>query len=218
MDEDLSNPEAVAEDQVAPAEPVEGAPISDPTITHAGLNELDEQPGDLPVIAEDEQGVSQASVDQAGANDAAQKQWDNHNPTSAGGAAEEGLDESFEMVSRNPEELESVPEPAQSGSTNSWADDVTAAAAQDSTPTAVPTLTNGDDGFHEVERRGGRGGHRGAGEARGRGGRGGRGPFRGEGRAEGRGGRGRGGFRGDGQRGRGRGGPRGGAPAPAPSS
>lgn len=154
--------------------------------------------------AADDGTIREASTDGAHANAAAEQQWDNN--TTAGEASasmeESNLDDSFEMVPRNPSETEAVHEPAQPQSTNSWADDATAAAAETSAPEpAVPAVA--DDGFHEVPGRGPRGGHRGQGEGRGRVGRGGRGGFRGDGRGRGRG-------RGDGHRGGPRGGPRGG--------
>ncbi|KAL1306475.1 hypothetical protein AAFC00_005171 [Neodothiora populina] len=215
-DEETAPVESTTEAQVDSVEPEPTVPSSDPTIAHAGLTELGlNQTNGTPAVAEqfDEGAAKEATVDDASANLAAQQQWDNSKNATGGGAlAEDSLDESFEMVARDPSETEAVHDPALPQSTNSWADDATAAAQTNAPANATPT--NGDDGFHEVERKGGRGGHRGHGEGRGRGGRG-RGGFRGDGR-----GRGRGGFRGDGQRGHGRGGPRGGsetAPAPARS-
>ncbi|KAH7031946.1 hypothetical protein B0J12DRAFT_704034 [Macrophomina phaseolina] len=121
--------------------------------------------------------------------------------------SDDPLAESFEMVPRDPAETEAVHEPAPAASTQSWAEDASAAAATpaaaEPTPAAAESApaTNGD-GFQEVpSTRGGRG--RGNFQGERRGGYRGRGP-RGEGR-------GRGGYRGDrGDGYRGRGGFRGG--------
>ncbi|GAB7352983.1 hypothetical protein MBLNU459_g3549t1 [Dothideomycetes sp. NU459] len=194
------------------AEPVESAPESDPTIAHAGLTEIGlSQTSGTPAEPDNTlTSPAQGSTGDAMANQAAESAWDN-NGTTAG--TEEALGESFEMIPRDPSEVENPHEPAMQTSTNSWADETNAAAAATSS-TQEPTNSNGawaepaaraaatpaDDGFHEVERRG-RGGHRGDGQHRGRGrGRGGhrggeqrgRGGFRGERRGGGEGGRGRG--------------------------
>ncbi|KAF2672363.1 hypothetical protein BT63DRAFT_194635 [Microthyrium microscopicum] len=198
------------------------APTSDPTITHAGLTELN----DL-TTAEITNGASNSShhtssapanagIDSGASNAAADAQWDPSRP----GAQEDPMAESYEIVPRNPSEVDN-PTPIQGISAQqSWSDEVTAAAVDntwgenqpigddsawtparatqgnntwpDSPPRdAVPT--NGDDGFQEVRQ------HRGGRANNDRGDRGGRG----------RGGRGRG-FRGGDRGGRGRGGPRGG--------
>jgi hypothetical protein len=133
------------------------------------------------------------------------------------------MEESFEMVPRDPLETENreAHAPALAGSTQSWADETSAAAESAELPTSSGVANVNGDGFQEVtaNHRGGRG-HRGSGGApRGqRGGPRGGGEFRGERRRGGgegfRGGRGRGGeggFRGEG---RGRGGPRGGRGGP----
>ncbi|KAF2688842.1 hypothetical protein K458DRAFT_293793 [Lentithecium fluviatile CBS 122367] len=200
--------EAWAED-VAQSEP--GPPDSestsavatDPTIAHAGLNELDttvpvngdEEPADTPI-------APQASSVDAGAANEAGGDWDKQQPSS-----DDPLAESFEMVPRDPTEVETPASSAPINSTTSWADDHPEPAAQ---PVASGAPANGNDGFHEVHHnRGGRGrgGHQGEGRGsyRGRGGpRGDRGRGRG-------GGRGRGdGFRGGPRGGGYRGGPRGG--------
>lgn len=195
----------------AEAEPVIEIPASDPTIAHAGLTELGAQPNGTAT----EQEADITSPVQASTGDAMS------NLAGAATGGEESLDESFEMVPRDPTETETPHEPAMQNSTTSWADDAAAAAepsvpviSQSSTPKPQSAAVNtasapADDGFLEVERkRGGHRGGRGDGEGRGRGR--GRGGYRGE-----RGGdRGRGGFRGErrgGGEGRGRGG-RGGQP------
>lgn len=172
---------------------------SDPTMTHAGLSELS-APQATQVPQQD-----QAHPNLASSGNAAAETWNNegssndNTATPSNGASEEALDESFEMVPRNPTEAEHAPEPAAQTMTDSWAHDVNKASA--------PRRSEGE--FHQVDRRGGgsRGGSaHGQGRGRGRGGRGGRGGPRGGGEG-GRGGRG------TGSGGRGRGGPRGGAPA-----
>jgi hypothetical protein len=132
------------------------------------------------------------------------------------------MEESFEMVPRDPQETENreAHAPALVGSTQSWADE-TSAAAESVAVTASSGAADSGDGFQEVAHhsRGGRGPRGSGGASRGhRGGPRGGGEFRGERRRGGgegyRGGRGRGGeggFRGEG---RGRGGPRGGRGAP----
>lgn len=142
------------------------------------------------------------------------ERWD----TGAGaGAEKEGLDESFEMVPRPNEEVD-TPAPApteapQQQQSTSWADEPPAYAeppagnkAGESWDVKAPGQDAADDGFHEVPGRArGRGGFRGRGDGEFRGGRGGRG----RGRGGPRGGRGDGEFRGRGGRGRG---PRGDGP------
>lgn len=113
-----------------------------------------------------------------------------------------GMDESFEMVPRDPQETENreAHEPAPAGSTQSWADEASAAAENTTaeSPSATGGAVNGD-GFHEVVHargrgqrqysgfRGGRGnGPRGDGAPRGEG----RGPRRGRGDGRARGPRG----------------------------
>lgn len=190
---------------MAAPEAYEAAAPSDPTIANAGLTEIQqEQTNGISASEPEDSVIPSASVDAGAANQAAEQQWDNTAATTGATAEESTLDESFEMVPRNPSETEAEHEPAPPQSTNSWADDATAAAEASAPVQAVPAS---DDGFQQIPTRGPRGGHRGHGE--GRGGRGGRG--RGGARGDGRG-RGRGGYRGDGSRGRG--GPRGGSNNP----
>lgn len=176
-------------------------PLSDPTIAHAGLTELGVKSNGLPEVNGDEiKSPPQMSAGDESANKVGGTTWDN-------AGAEAGLQEAepdYEIVPRPAEETMTPHEPASRGQTNSWADD--AAAEMPIRAADAPATTNGthapaDDGFQEVPgRRGGRGGHRGDGEGRGRGGRGrggrggerGRGGFRGERRGGGEGGRGRG--------------------------
>jgi len=186
----------VAQAQPAPPE-TEGA--SDPTIAHAGLNEMDDAAANAGGAQKDVSDAPAASsIEPEAANAAAEAQWDKQ---ASGG--DDPLSESFEMVPRDPAETETPHVGAPVTSTQSWADDTPE-------PQASTGAASGGDGFHEVHHtRGGRGrgGHpgEGRGDFRGRGrGRGPRGDFRG-GRG---GGRGRGEFRG--QRGGFRGAPRGG--------
>lgn len=181
---------------------------SDPTLVNAGLTEQADVLTNG-AVAQDEP-VSQPVPTDAG--NAAADRWDS-NVTSTG-AESAALEESYEVIPRPDEEVETpatsavqtdpsaanvIKEPAPG---TSWADEVPAYAAP---PQAKPE----GDGFQEVPGRTrgrGRGGHhRGDGEHRGRGrGRGrGDGEYRGRGRGRGdgehrggRGGRGRG--RGDG--------------------
>jgi hypothetical protein len=191
---------------------------TDPTIAHAGLTEQDDIR--IPNGNSDDietAGPPTGTVFGNAGNAAAEERWD----TKAAGDI--GMEESFEMVPRDPQETENreTHAPALAGSTQSWADETSAAAesADLANPGVAPT--NGD-GFQEVAHhgRGGRGPRGSGGASRGqRGGSRGSGEFKGERRGgprggdgfRGRGRGGEGGFRGEG---RGRGGPRGGRGAP----
>ena len=202
---------AAATQSVDQSAPASEEPLSDPTITHAGLTELStSQANGIP--AEDDGGIK-SPIQGTTADDMA-----NNAGANAGATEQDPMEESFEMVPRDPAETENPHEPAMQNQTNSWADDAAAEQAANvsnetvQVPIANATNAPADDGFHEVGRRsrGGRGGFRGDGEHRGRGR--GRGGYRGEhrgGEHRGRGGH-RGGERrggGEGGRGRGRGGP-----------
>lgn len=211
--------------------------VSDPTIVHASLTELEAEGQTNGPQEVQSEAALQAGAGDASANLAGSK-WD---PADKG-----GMEDSYVHVPRPSDEVEVPAEtsPHQQQGSN-WADDVpsheasgnvageawdTKAAGEqqdDGWAGAEPAATNGaaDDGFHEVAGRsrgrgGPRGGRGGDGEFRGRGGR--RGNFRGRGDGEFRG---RGGFRGargdgesrGGRGGRGRGGPRGGAEGAAPT-
>lgn len=198
--------EAWAED-VAQSEPgpPESEPTSaiatDPTIAHAGLNELTVPVNGGAEPADTSDAPPGASVDAGAANEAGGN-WDKEQPSS-----DDPLTESFEMVPRDPAEVETPTATAPINSTASWADDTPDPVAQP----ASGAPTNGNDGFHEVHHnRGGRG--RGGHQSDSRGGYRGRGGPRGDFRGRGRGGgRGRGdGFRGGPRGGGFRGGPRGG--------
>ncbi len=183
---------------------------TDPTITNAGLTEIDDKAipyrnGEAP--DQDTATVPiQATIDSGGANAAAEENWDPKEPGS------DDMGESYEIIPKDPAETENNAAPATAvSSTQSWADDAPVDPPMIAQP---PPTTNGNDGFHEVHHnRGGRG--RGGGYSEYRGDH--RGGYRGRGGPRGEGGpyRGRGGYRGDrggegGYRGRGRGGPRGG--------
>ncbi|KAK4962374.1 hypothetical protein LTR66_012672 [Elasticomyces elasticus] len=209
------------------------ASISDPTLAHAGMTELqDTQVNGLTSTTEDTSAPEQTTIDENAGNAAAEK---------AIAPAEDPMAESFEMVPRDPAETETPHEKAGQGSTNSWADEAAttetsaanaAGAGWDTTakpegngagdePSAQPTNAGKDAARNappaaaageETKAVDAEGFHAVEHRHRGRGGfRGGRGDgeFRG---------RGRGGYRGRGDgEGRGRGGPRGGPPAPAPA-
>ncbi|KAH4353469.1 hypothetical protein HBH98_006090 [Parastagonospora nodorum] len=188
----------VAQAQSAPLETEAG---SDPTITNAGLTEIDQDVAAVNGSADAQisNAPAASSIEPEAANAAAEAQWDKQPAGS-----DDPLTESFEMVPRDPAETENPHVAAPVTSTQSWADD-----------TPEPQATTGasapGDGFHEVHHnRGGRGrgGHQGEGRGgfRGRGRGGPRGDFRGRGR-------GRGDFRGRGDRGGFRGAPRGGEPS-----
>ncbi|KAF2660833.1 hypothetical protein K491DRAFT_674457 [Lophiostoma macrostomum CBS 122681] len=201
--------EAWAEDvaQAQPAPPESETTTTDPTVANAGLTEITTGVTTLngTVEADTPSAPPAASVDTGAANAAAEEQWDKQ-PSSA----DDPLAESFEMVPRDPAEVETAPSTAPITSTQSWADDT-----PDPT-SAAPTApaSGGDDGFSPVQHhRGGRG--RGDFGGRGRGFRGGRGGERGGYR--GRGGRGRGGDYRGGPRGSGPRGGRGGGETPAPA-
>lgn len=189
----------VAQAQPAPPETEASEVVSDPTITNAGLTEIDQ--GVAAVDGSADQQISHApaasSIEPDAANAAAEAQWDKQAT-----GRDDPLSESFEMVPRDPAKTEKPHTTAPVTSTQSWADDTPEPQAT----TGAATL--GGDGFHEVHHnRGGRG--RGGPQGEGRGG------FRGRGRGGPRGdfrgrGRGRGEFRGG--RGSFRGAPRGGEP------
>lgn len=199
-------------------EETKDTPASDPTITHAGLTEIDE--GSTKPFTNghsDETSTAQvnssADVADSAANAAGETQWDSE-PTSHN--TNNNLAESQEWVNvpRDPAETETglAATPAAPSNTQSWADDHPEPAAEAS---AAVSQAEGD-GFQAVHRHRGRGDREGSFHGRGgrggeRGGYRGRGGFRGEGRGRGRGGE-RGAYRG-------RGGPRrGGAPAAAEES
>ena len=183
-------------DDVAQAQP--NAPesetpeaVSDPTITHAGLTELDAGSATVGgAEAEQSSAPAAASIEPEAANAAATAQWDKQ-----ASGQDQPLSEPYEIIPRDPAETETPHATAPVTSTQSWADDTPEPQAQ------APT----NDGFSEVQHnRGGRGRggqHQGEGRGgyrgRGRGGPRGGGEFRGRGRGRGgdfRGGRG--GFRG----------------------
>lgn len=213
--------------EAAPATNGVGQDGTDPTIAHAGLTELNPPTTNGLPKSHDLTSPAQGGTGDASANQSANT-WDT---TTSGAEKDGGLEDSFEMVPRPNEEVD-TPAPAaaeQPQQSTSWADDtpafeppagnqageswdVKAPGQQDATPVVptngTPAAAAADDGFHEVPgRHRGRGGFRGGrgdGEFRGRG-RGGRGGERGRGGY--RGGRGDGEFRG--RVGRGRGTPRG---------
>ncbi|KAF2855233.1 hypothetical protein T440DRAFT_206599 [Plenodomus tracheiphilus IPT5] len=192
----------VAQSQPAPPETETPDAVSDPTITNAGLTEINADTTTATQPAQDETSAAPAasSIEPDAANAAATEQWDKQ-PT----GGDDPLSESFEIIPRDPAETETPHVAAAVTSTQSWADDTPEPAAA-----SAPAPQN--DGFSEVQHsRGGRGrgghpsGERGGYRGRGRGGP--RGDFGGRGRGgRGRGGefRGRGGFRGP---------PRGGEPS-----
>ncbi|KAH8726081.1 hypothetical protein GQ44DRAFT_726440 [Phaeosphaeriaceae sp. PMI808] len=182
--------EDVAQSQPVPPESEAPEAVSDPTIAHAGLTELDASAAAIGRSADNTTAPAASSIEAGAANAAAADQWDKQ---AAG--ADDPLSESFEIVPRDPAETETPNATAPVTSTQSWADDTPE-------PQAASGGAAGGDGFHEVHHpRGGRGrgGHQGDGRGgyRGRGRGGPRGDFRG-GRGRGRGEfRGpRGGFRG----------------------
>jgi len=194
----------VAQSQAAPPETEKhDEPVSDPTVTHATLDEIStgaaDAAADAAAAAEPAQQEASAapaasSIEPEAANAAATAQWDKQ-----ASGSDDPLSESYEIIPRDPAETEKPHVVAPVTSTQSWADD-----APDGT--AAPAPAAGHDGFSEVQHsRGGRGrgihagGERGGYRGRGRGGP--RGDFRGgRGGGRGRGGggevRGRGGFRG----------------------
>ena len=224
-------------DQVAQANasevPAEIAPSgSDPTIAHAGLTELDTSAQTNGIAQPVQESITSPPQGDAGdaAGNAAGDRWD---PANAG-AEKTGLEDSFEMLPRPQDELE-TPATVEQQKSASWADEPPAyetsatgnqaGESWDLKPTGdqtdnswnggdagAPAATNewadraADVAADATTGDDGEGFHQVAGRHRGRGGRGrgSDGEFRGRGR-------GRGGFRGDGEfRGRGRGGFRGG--------
>lgn len=119
----------------------------------------------------------QASIDAGASNAAADAQWDPTKP----GTQEEPMAESYELVPRDPAEVDNVPQTTGNTASQSWSEEVAEASHTE------PQISEG--AFQEVshQRGGRRGGFRGGDRGdRGRGGRGGRG-FRGDGRGRGRG-------------------------------
>lgn len=188
-------------------------PQSDPTVTNAGLTEVDTTVTNGTSFADeatDSMAPASASIGAEAGNAAAEESWDKKAPGSSD--VIDPLAESYEIVPRDPAETETphsatVPNLTTdtSGSwaddtvataETSWADDAQAAAGAEEKPAPSNATTSfgangaGGDGFQAVHH-----GNRGRGQ---------RGPrdFRGRGRGDGRG---RGFGRGDG-RGRGRGG------------
>lgn len=183
----------VAQSQPAPPETEAPETVSDPTVTNAGLTEINAATtATEPTQDEASAAPAASSIEPEAANAAATEQWDRQ---ATGG--DDPLSESFEIVPRDPAETETPHVAAAVTSTQSWADEAPE-------PAAAPAPIAQNDGFSEVHHsRGGRGrgghpsGERGGYRGRGRGGP--RGDFGGRGRGgRGRGGefRGRGGFRG----------------------
>ncbi|KAI9807545.1 MAG: hypothetical protein M1825_005485 [Sarcosagium campestre] len=212
--ESVAEETAHVESQAYPSPPStnDAKPLveSDPTILHAGLNELDATPVSADNLIDTgaaAAGIEQATIGVGSANAVAESHWDTK--MSASG---EGPDGWLEVVAVPRDLGESdaglSTAPAANSGTQSWADDNPVTTPPPSTAASLNQI-NGtvapNDGFHEVHHsRGGRG--RGGSYSEHRGYRG-RGGYRG-----GDGYRGRGGFRGDrgggegGYRGRGRGG------------
>lgn len=197
-------------------------PTTDPTISNAGLTEVDDGSAapltnghhHHPQAAASSSSSSSAAggalgnadVGDSAANAAGESQWDTTATQTDLTASQEWVDV---KIPREPSETETglAATPAAPANTQSWADDhpeASAAAAEAAAPSAAPAAAPpADDGFQSVQGRQ-RGNREGGGEGGGRGGWRGRGGYRG-----------RGGFRGEG-RGRGRGGPRGGGMTPRP--
>ncbi|KAF2443698.1 hypothetical protein P171DRAFT_390083 [Karstenula rhodostoma CBS 690.94] len=184
----------VAQSQPTAPETDSPAAVTDPTVAHAVLTEIDSTTAAVNGAELDTSNAPAASSVDAGAANQAGGNWDKPGPGS-----DDPLAESFEIVPRDPAETETPAAPAAVNLTQSWADDTPEAAP------AAPTAAH--DGFHEVQHNRGRG--RGGFQGEGRGGYGGRGrgprgDFRGRGRGRGRGDGFRGGPRGGGSfRGRG---------------
>jgi hypothetical protein len=203
------------------------ATVTDPTVAHAGLTELedtDSTPTAMNGVSQTEQmtGPDQSSVTPEAANAVAENNWD---PQASVMTNESGAGEGWVEVPRDPGETDTgvSATPAAMHGSNSWAEEVTEVTETEEKAAAE------NDGFEQVVHHGnrdrGRGRGRGGdfrGRGRGDGFRGGRGRGdRGDG-GERRGGRGRGrgdGFRGGNRGGRGaRDGPGGGGPRPAETS
>jgi len=166
--------------------------VSDPTIAHAGLTELDAGAATVGgAEAEQSLAPAAASIEPEAANAAATAQWDKQ-----ASGQDQPLTEPFEMIPRDPAETETRHATAPVTSTQSWADDTPEPQAQPRTNDGFSEVQHtrggrGRGGQHQGEGRGG-GGYRG----RGRGGPRGGGEFRGRGRGRGDFRGGRGGFRG----------------------
>ncbi|KAK8077860.1 hypothetical protein PG996_004030 [Apiospora saccharicola] len=159
------------------AETATDAPVSDPTVVHAGLTELEATETSSTMANGHTEPIPNASISDDAANAAAESQWDTTNDMSAS-------QEDWVKVPRDPLETDTglTATPAASGPVQSWADD------QPENPPET-LAAQADDGFQSVQRNRPRG-HGEGGEHRG-GRRGGRGDHRGRGRGEGGRGRGR---------------------------
>ena len=192
-----------------PLEPSDSVPVTDPTVAHASLTEINEAPvvNGTAEEAPPPYAPQQTGIDSGAANAAAESHWDSKMSTSIEGP------EGWVKVARDPSEIETGPAAttAAASGTQSWADDQPTVEAEPATslPRTSSANANSNDGFHEV--RHSRGSGRGNYNGEHRGGFRGRGGHRGD-RGEGGGYRGRGGYRGNrgspgdpGFRGRGRG-------------
>lgn len=109
--------EAAPEVSEAPAE-LADAPVTDPTVAHAGLTEINTTAPQVNGHAEPISGVPNASVADDAANAAAESQWDNTNEAAAS-------PDDWVKVPRDPTETETglSATPAAAGPVQSWADD-----------------------------------------------------------------------------------------------
>lgn len=110
---------AATEEQVPEVtEATTDAPVSDPTVTHAGLTEIEAGETQTPLANGHNEGIPNASTTDDAANAAAESQWDNSNDMSAS-------QEDWVKVPRDPLETDTgfTATPAASGPVQSWADD-----------------------------------------------------------------------------------------------
>ncbi|KAI1489574.1 hypothetical protein F5X96DRAFT_640317 [Biscogniauxia mediterranea] len=178
-----------APENEAPTETAE-AVVTDPTVAHAGLTEIDTA-GTTPPLTNGHtestpvSGIPNADVSDNAANAAAESQWDTGNDLSASVNQEDWVE-----VPRNPTETDTglAATPAAPANVQSWADD-----QPEHQPEQPAAATESGDGFRQVQRNRPRGHERegswrGRGRGDYRGGRGGYGEGRGRGRGRGRGG------------------------------
>lgn len=109
--------ETAPEVSEAPAEPA-NAPVTDPTVVHAGLTEINTTAPHVNGHGEPSSGVPNANVADDAANAAAESQWDNTNEAAAS-------PDDWVKVPRDPTETETGlnATPAAAGPVQSWADD-----------------------------------------------------------------------------------------------
>ncbi|KAI9860967.1 MAG: hypothetical protein M1824_002733 [Vezdaea acicularis] len=132
-----------------PLEPSDSVPVTDPTVAHASLTEINEAPvvNGTAEEAPPPYAPQQTGIDSGAANAAAESHWDSKMSTSIEGP------EGWVKVARDPSEIETGPAAttAAASGTQSWADDQPTVEAEPATslPRTSSANANSNDGFHE---------------------------------------------------------------------